>query len=103
ATEQVNVPVNRGGTYTHRLKGFLNVATDVTITSDLSKGPEAPAAQTIPADFTDDQNRQVDFDGNVTLSWTPVGGEQGFEIERSSTANPDWQVIANVAGNTNSF
>ena len=37
------------------------------------------------------------------LSWTPSGGEQGFEIERSSSANPDWQVVANVAANTTSF
>ena len=103
ATESVSVRVTRGGTYTHRLHGFLNVATDVTITTNLSKGPEAPAAQTIPADFTDQQNRQVDFDGDVTLSWTPSGGEQGFEIERSSSANPEWQVIANVAANTTSF
>lgn len=103
ATESASVRVTRGGTYTHRLKGFLNVATDVTITTNLSKGPEAPAAQTIPADFTDAQNRQVDFDGNVTLSWTAAGGEQGFEIERTSSANPDWQVIANVAANTTSF
>jgi hypothetical protein len=33
ATESVSVQVTRGGTYTHRLLGFLNVATDVTITT----------------------------------------------------------------------
>ena len=103
ATESVSVRVTRGGTYTHRLHGFLNVATDVTVTTNLTKGPGAPAAQTIPADFTDQQNRQVDFDGNVTLSWTPSGGEQGFEIERSSSASPEWQVFANAPANTTSF
>ena len=103
ATESVSVRVSRGGTYTHRLIGFLNVATDVTITTRLSKGPEAPAAQTFAGDFTDAQNRQVDFDGNVTLKWTSAGGEQGFEIEQSSASNPDWQILADVAANTISY
>src|SRR5213075_2058132 len=44
ATESVSVRVNRGGTYTHRLVGFTNVATDVTVTTKLSKGPDAPTA-----------------------------------------------------------
>jgi len=103
ATESVSVRVNRGGTYTHRLLGFLNVATDVTITTKLSKGPEAPAAQTIPGDFTDAQNRSIDFDGSFTLRWTGVGGEQGYEIEQSSTTNPDWQAIASLGATVSSY
>ncbi|HXI25327.1 MAG TPA: S8 family serine peptidase [Pyrinomonadaceae bacterium] len=102
-TESVNVSISRGGTYTHRLIGFTNAATDVTIASTLSEGPAAPAAQTIPGDFIDAQSRNVDFDGTFTLNWTPVGGEQGFEIEQSSASNPDWTVIADVAGNTASY
>jgi subtilisin family serine protease len=102
-TESVSVSISRGGTYTHRLIGFANAATDVTITSTLSEGPAAPAAQTIPGDFTDAQNRNVDFDGTFTLNWTPIGGEQGFEIEKSSASNPDWTVVADVAGNTTSY
>ena len=103
ATESVSVRVTRGGTYTHRLIGYLNVATDVTITTTLAKGPEAPAAQTIPGDFTDAQNRNVDFDGSFTLRWTGIGGEQGYEIEQSSASNPDWTVLADVAASTTSF
>ena len=103
ATESVSVHITRGGTYTHRLIGYLNVATDVTITTTLSKGPDAPAAQTIPGDFTDAQNRNVDFDGSFTLRWTGAGGEQGYEIEQSSSSNPDWQVLADVAASTTSF
>ena len=102
-TETVSVGISRGGTYTHRLIGFVNAATNVTITSKLSEGPAAPTAQTIPGDFTDAQNRNVDFDGSFTLNWTAVGGEQGFEIEQSSASSPDWTVIADVAGNTTSY
>lgn len=103
ATESVSVRVTRGGTYKHRLIGFTNVATDVTITTTLSKGPEAPTAQMIAGDFVNAQGRQVDFDGNVNLQWTPVGGEQGFEIEESSTTNPDWQLVANVGAGATSY
>lgn len=103
ASEHVNLSITRGGTYTHRLIGYTNAATDVTITSTLSEGPNAPAAQTIPGDFVDAQNRHVDFDGSVTLSWTPAGGEQGYEIEQSSASNPDWTFVADVDGNTTSY
>ena len=103
ATESVSVSITRGGTYTHRLIGYTNAATDVTITSTLSEGPAAPSAQTIPGDFTDAQSRHVDFDGTFTLNWTPTGGEQGFELEQSSASNPDWQVVADVNGRTTSY
>src|SRR5262249_3912233 len=86
-TESVSVDISRGGTYTHRLIGYTNADTTVTITTTLTKGPNAPTAQTIPGDFVDAQNRNVDFDGSFTLNWTPAGGEQGFEIEKSSSSN----------------
>jgi hypothetical protein len=103
ATESVSVHVTRGGTYTHRLIGYLNVATDVTITTTLAKGPEAPTAQSIPGDFTDAQNQSIDFDGSFSLKWTGIGGEMGYEIEQSSASNPDWRVLADVAASTTSF
>jgi hypothetical protein len=103
ASEYVKVRVNRGGTYTHHVLGFVNAATDVNITTKLTKGPNAPAAQTIPGDFVDSQNRNVDFDGSFTLNWTGVGGEQGFEIEKSSSSSPDWTVVGDVDGNTTSY
>jgi hypothetical protein len=102
-SESVRVRVTRGGTYTHRVHGFLNASTDVTITTKLTKGPDAPAAQTIPGDFVDSQSRNVDFDGSFTLSWTGVGGEQGYEVEQSSTSNPEWQTVATVSGGTTSY
>ncbi len=103
ATESVSVRVNRGGTYKHRLIGFTNVATDVTINTTLSAGPDAPAAQTIAGDFTDAQNRHVDFDGSFRLSWVGSGGEQGYEVEQSSASNPDWQTIATVGAGATSY
>jgi subtilisin family serine protease len=103
ASESVKVRVNRGGTYVHRVLGFVNVATDVNITTKLTKGPDAPAAQTIPGDFVDSQSRNVDFDGSFTLNWTGFGGEQGYEVEQSSASNPDWQTIATVNGGTTSY
>ena len=102
ASESVKVRVNRGGTYVHRVLGFVNAATDVNITTKLTKGPDAPAAQTIPGDFVDSQSRNVDFDGSFTLNWTGVGGEQGYEIEQSSSTNPEWQLIATVGAGTTS-
>lgn len=102
-TESVSLTINRGGTYVHRLVGFTNADTTVTITSKLSEGPAAPTAQTIPGDFVDSQNRNVDFDGSFTLNWTAAGGEQGFEIEKSSSSSPDWTVVADVDGNTTSY
>ncbi len=103
ASENVSLSISRGGTYKHRLIGYTNVDTAVTIASKLSEGPAAPAAQTIPGDFVDAQSRNVDFDGTFTLNWTPAGGEQGFEIEKSSATNPDWTIVADVAGNTTSY
>jgi len=100
ATESVSVQATRGGTYKHRLLGYLNVATDVTVTTVLSKGPNAPAAQTIPGDFVDSQGRNVDFDGSFTLQWAGIGGEQGYEIEQSSASNPDWRTIASLGAVT---
>ena len=103
ASENVSVSISRGGTYTHRLIGYANAATNVTINTTLSEGPNAPAAQTIPGDFVDAQSRHVDFDGALALNWIGVGGEVGYEIEQSSASNPDWQLVADVAANATSY
>ncbi len=103
ATESVSIRVSRGGTYTHRLIGYTNADTNVTITNTFAKGPAAPTAQAIPGDLTDGQSRNVDFDGTFALNWTGVGGEQGYEIEQSTGSNPDWQTIASAAAGVNSY
>lgn len=102
ASEYVSVRVSRAGTYKHRLVGYQNVATDVTITTTLSKGPEAPAAQAFAGDMAD-QGQQVDFDGSVVLHWTPAGGETGYEIEHSTTDAPDWETIGTAPADATSF
>jgi hypothetical protein len=102
ASEYVKVRVTRGGTYVHRVHGFVNAATDVNITTKLTKGPDAPSAQTVPGDFVDSQSRNVDFDGSFTVNWLGAGGEQGYEIEQSSLSNPDWQTVATVGAGTTS-
>jgi subtilisin family serine protease len=103
SAEFVSVRVNRGGTYRHRLVGFTNVALNATINTTLSKGPGGPATQTIVGDYTNAQGQQVDFDGNVNVSWTPVGGETGFEIEKLTPDNSDWQFVADIAAGTTSY
>ena len=41
ATESVSLRLSRGGTYVHRLIGYTNADTAVTITSTLAEGPAA--------------------------------------------------------------
>lgn len=102
ASEFVSVRVTRGGTYTHRLIGYTNVATDVSVTTTLSKGPAAPTAQPFMGDFVDASGNQVDFDGSVTLSWTPAGGEQSYEIEHSTNGG-DWELLGTAGAGATSF
>jgi hypothetical protein len=92
--EFVSVRVTRPGTYTHRVVGYANAATDFTITTNLTKGPVPPSLGAIAGEFVDAEGRQVDFDGAFTLSWQPEGHERGFEVERSSDGGQTWDVIA---------
>jgi minor extracellular serine protease Vpr len=101
--EDLSAAITRSGHYTLRVDGFLAANCGFTLTSKQFEGTiAAPAMQTIAGDFLNAQGQQVDFDGNINISWTPAGGEQGFEIEQSSADNPDWQFVADVpAGTTN--
>jgi hypothetical protein len=101
--ESVSVRVTKPGTYKHRLVGYANAATDVTVRTRLSKGPNAPAAQPIQGEFANAQGQQVDFNGSFTLNWTPAGGEQSYEIERSSNGGTSWETVAAVNGSTTSY
>ena len=101
--ESLSTLVFRSGTYKYRVTGYQNGATNFTVSSTLSKGPAAPAAQIIAGDFVDSQGRQVDFDGSVNFQWAPAGGELGFEIEKSTPDNPDWQFVADVDAGTTSY
>ncbi|HEX8888471.1 MAG TPA: S8 family serine peptidase [Pyrinomonadaceae bacterium] len=98
--EFVSVAVSRAGTYTHRVVGFTNAATQFTITTTLTKGAPPPALQAIAGDFTNAQGKAVDFDGNLNLSWQATDGATAYEVERS-TDGTNYQVVASAgAGQT---
>jgi minor extracellular serine protease Vpr len=101
--EYVSVRVNRPGTYTHRVVGFTNAATDFTVTTKLTKGAAPPSLQAIAGEFTDAQNRPVDFDGKFTLAWQPEGHERSFEVERSTDGGQTWEVISATDASTSSL
>ena len=101
--EYVKVRVARAGTYRHRVVGFTNAPTDFTITTTLTKGPVSPPLSSIAGEFADAQGRQVDFDGAFTLSWQPVGGERGFEVERSADGGQTWEAVARPAAGASSL
>ena len=101
--EYINVRVSKPGTYTHRVVGFTNAATDFTITTKLTKGAAPPSLSSIAGEFTDAQNRQVDFDGAFTLAWQPEGHERRFEVERSTDGGQTWDVIATPNAGTSSL
>ena len=97
--EHLTATITRAGRYTYRVVGWANGPTDFTLRSVHSLGGAPPTLASIPGDFTDAQNRAVDFDGNITLQWQPRGGEHGFEIERS-TDGTNFTVVATTDGNT---
>jgi hypothetical protein len=102
--EFISARVTRGGTYKYRVIGFVNAQTDFTITStQLVGGASDPATLgTISGEFINAQAQQVDFDGQFNVSWQTVGGERGFEVERSTDGGQNWNVVANVPAGTSS-
>ncbi|MDT4896309.1 MAG: minor extracellular serine protease Vpr [Acidobacteriota bacterium] len=100
ASEHVSVTVNRAGTYKHRIIGFVNAATECTVTTTLTKGNTPPVVQAIAGDFTNAQGKPVDFDGTVNLSWQATDGATGYEVERSADGT-NYAVVASAgAGQT---
>jgi len=97
------ITVNRPGTYTYRVDGNQCAATNFTISSTRTHGNMLPPALApITGDYVDLQGNQVKFTGNFSISWTPQGGEQGFEIEKS-TDNQNWDILADVDGSTTNY
>ncbi len=95
--EFVSVNVSRAGTYTHRVVGFANAATQFNITTTLTKGPAPTTVAAIAGDFTNAQGTPVDFDGSLNLSWQAVYGANSYEVERS-TDGTNYSVVATVTG-----
>jgi subtilisin family serine protease len=97
------ITVNRPGAYTYRVDGNQCAATNFTITSTRTHGNMLPPALApVSGDYVDAQGNQVKFTGNFSINWTPQGGEQGFEIEKS-TDNQNWDIVADVDGGTTSY
>ena len=101
ASEYVSVSVNRAGTYKHRIIGYVNAATECTVTTTLTKGAAPPVVQAIAGDFTNAQGKPVDFDGTVNLSWQATDGATGYEVERSADGT-NYQVVASAGANQTS-
>jgi Subtilase family/PA domain len=102
ASEYVSVTPTQPGTYTHRVVGFQNAATDFTITTTFTNASPPPVLQSIAGEFTDAQGKAVDFDGSYTLQWQGAGGETGYEVERS-TDGTNYAVVATLGGNQTSL
>lgn len=101
--EILTAEVDQPGEYKYRVVGYVNGPVTYTLDGRLYTGPAAPTMQPITSEFVNAQGQPVDFDGSFTLHWTPAGGEREFEIEQSSSDDPDWQVIARPGDETNSF
>lgn len=101
--EYVNITVTQPGTYTHRVIGFSNAATEFTITTTLTKGNAPPSLAAIAGEFTDAQGNAVDFDGAFTLSLQPSGSERGFEVERTADGGETWDAVASLAAGATSL
>ena len=98
ASEYVSATVNRAGTYRHRIVGYVNAATECTVTTTLTKGNAPPVVQAIAGDFTNAQGKAVDFNGTVNLSWQATDGSTGYEVERSADGT-NYQVVVGIGAN----
>lgn len=114
--EHISTTEISAGNYSYRVSGFLAKDTSFEITSKQFRGTNVPAPTlAAPAtDFTNAAGDGLDFDGNVTLNWTPHGAEQGFEIEQSTDYKDDrgnvipddqksWQILGDVNASTTTF
>jgi minor extracellular serine protease Vpr len=102
--EDLSANINRPGTYTYRVDGFLAANASFTLISKQFEGQmSAPALQPILGNYINPQGQEVDFDGSFNLQWTPAGGEQGFIIEQATADNSDWQVIATPNAGTTTY
>jgi subtilisin family serine protease len=93
-----NTPIP--GTYIYRVYGWANVNTNFTVESTLLSGTAAPAVNPFAADFSQG-GQAYNFDGNLTVNWTPQGTPLNYEIEQSTNGGP-WTVVATPAASATS-
>ncbi len=100
--EDLNTAITTGGSYTLRVSGFVAANCPFTLNSKQFAGSfTLPTLQAITGDFVNSQGQQVDFDGNVNISWTPGGGEIGYEIEKLTADG--WEFVADVDAGATSY
>lgn len=100
--EQIVTTLGAAGTYTLRASGWVNVATDFTLTGTISRAAQPPALSAIDGEFTDAGGHTVDFDGAYRLSWQTAAGAQKYEIEQSTDGN-NFSVLADVDSSITRF
>jgi subtilisin family serine protease len=100
--EHIEVTVDQAGTYIWRVSGWVNGPVQTTLTSTKALGGIAPTMMLNDSNFVDNQGNKVDFDGNIYLSWSSAGSEQGFEVEHS-TDGENYSLMASVDGQTTSL
>lgn len=101
--ESVSFRVEEFGTYTFRVNGWLNVATDYTLTVVKAIGGEPPVVSPIEGEYTNADGESVDFDGSYTVEWTPPEGDvQRYEVERSVDGGA-FEPVAEVDAGTTSY
>ncbi len=99
--EHIVASVSRAGTYTYRVYGWVNASTNFTLTSTQLLAGAPPVVQPFAGDFTDAQQRAIDFDGSYTLQWQPQGDVLKYEVEES-IGGASYSVVKSVDGNTTS-
>jgi len=99
--EQINWTLGPAGTYTLRAAGFVNVATDFTLSGTISRAAQPPALSAIAGEFTDAGGHAIDFDGSYTLQWQGVPNAQKYEIEQSVDGT-NYSVLGDVDSNVTS-
>lgn len=100
--EHITLRPGRTGTFTWRVTGWVSAATPFKLDSIQELGGEPPVLEAFEGDFTDSQGRPVDFDGDLTLEWRPIGNPISFEIERSIDGG-DFELVAEAAGDVTSL
>ena len=93
--EQLAHVLDRGGTWTLRVNGWANGPTDYTLDITQDLGGEPPVLQAFAEESTGSDGVAVSQDDQVTLRWTPAGGELGYEVYRAIGAGAP-ELVASV-------
>ncbi len=99
--EEIKATLPAAGNYTLRVSGWVNVATDFTLSGTVSRAAQPPVLNAIAGEFVDAGGHAVDFDGAYNLSWQAVSGARQYDIEES-TDGTNFTFLANTDATTTS-